>query len=54
LIGIKLTGKLNNWTSPKDVILKVASILKVSGGTGYILEYFGSGVESISCTGMGT
>lgn len=54
IIGVKLTGKLSGWTSPKDVILKVADILTVSGGTGAIIEYFGPGVESISCTGMGT
>ncbi|KAI8066324.1 aconitate hydratase [Gongronella butleri] len=54
VIGVKLTGKLNGWTSPKDVILKVAGILTVKGGTGAIVEYFGEGVDSISCTGMGT
>lgn len=54
LIGVKLTGKLNGWTSPKDVILKVAGILTVKGGTGAILEYFGPGAESLSCTGKGT
>ena len=54
LIGVKLTGKLNGWTSAKDVILKVAGILTVKGGTGYILEYFGDGALSISCTGKGT
>ncbi|MDC0923480.1 aconitate hydratase, partial [Flavobacteriaceae bacterium] len=54
LIGIKLTGKLNGWTSAKDVILKVAGILTVKGGTGHILEYFGDGAESLSCTGKGT
>lgn len=54
VIGVKLTGKLSGWTSPKDVILKVADILTVKGGTGAIIEYFGEGVESISCTGMGT
>lgn len=54
LIGVKLTGKLNGWTSPKDVILKVAGILTVKGGTGCILEYFGEGAETISCTGKGT
>ncbi|MEC7618048.1 MAG: aconitase family protein, partial [Bacteroidota bacterium] len=54
LIGIKLTGKMNGWTSPKDVILKVAGILTVKGGTGCIVEYFGEGAESISCTGKGT
>eukprot|EP00010_Vexillifera_abyssalis_P002083 CAMPEP_0201550860 /NCGR_PEP_ID=MMETSP0173_2-20130828/7140_1 /ASSEMBLY_ACC=CAM_ASM_000268 /TAXON_ID=218659 /ORGANISM="Vexillifera sp., Strain DIVA3 564/2" /LENGTH=777 /DNA_ID=CAMNT_0047960961 /DNA_START=13 /DNA_END=2346 /DNA_ORIENTATION=- len=53
-IGVKLTGKLSGWASPKDVILKVAGILTVKGGTGAIVEYFGDGVESISCTGMGT
>lgn len=54
LIGVKLTGKMNGWTSAKDVILKVAGILTVKGGTGYILEYFGEGANSISCTGKGT
>ena len=54
LIGIKLTGKLNGWTSPKDIILKVAGLLTVKGGTGCIVEYFGEGAESISCTGKGT
>lgn len=54
LIGIKLTGKLNGWTSAKDVILKVAGILTVKGGTGAIVEYFGEGVTSMSCTGKGT
>jgi aconitate hydratase len=54
LIGVKLTGKLNGWSSPKDVILKVAGILTVKGGTGYILEYFGEGARSLSCTGKGT
>lgn len=54
LIGIKLTGKLNGWTSSKDVILKVAGILTVKGGTGAIVEYFGPGAESLSCTGKGT
>ena len=49
---MKLTGKLSGWTSPKDVILKVADILTVKGGTGAIVEYFGEGVDSISCTGM--
>lgn len=53
-IGVKLTGKLNGWTSPKDVILKLAGILTVKGGTGFIVEYFGEGVEALSCTGMGT
>jgi aconitate hydratase len=54
VIGVKLTGQLNGWTSPKDVILKVAGILTVSGGTGAIIEYHGPGVTSLSCTGMGT
>ncbi|KAL0482372.1 aconitate hydratase [Acrasis kona] len=54
VIGVKLTGKLNGWTSPKDIILKVAGILTVKGGTGAIVEYFGSGLDSISCTGMAT
>ncbi len=54
LIGIKLTGKLNGWTAPKDIILKVAGILTVKGGTGAIVEYFGEGAKSISCTGKGT
>ena len=52
--GVKLTGKLHDWTSPKDIILKLAGILSVKGGTGYIVEYFGPGLESISCTGMAT
>ncbi|MBL7961812.1 aconitate hydratase, partial [bacterium] len=54
ITGVKLTGKLNGWTSPKDVILKLAGILTVKGGTGKIIEYFGPGTESISCTGKGT
>ncbi|MDT8416108.1 MAG: aconitate hydratase [Flavobacteriaceae bacterium] len=54
LIGIKLTGKLSGWTAPKDVILKVAGILTVKGGTGAIIEYFGEGAEAMSCTGKGT
>ena len=54
LIGVKLTGRLNGWTSSKDVILKVAGILTVKGGTGAIVEYFGDGAESLSCTGKGT
>ena len=54
VIGVKLTGELSGWTSPKDVILKVAGILTVKGGTGAIVEYHGPGVDSISCTGMGT
>jgi aconitate hydratase len=54
LIGVKLTGKLNGWTAPKDVILKVAGITTVEGGTGCIVEYFGEGAKSLSCTGKGT
>jgi aconitate hydratase len=54
LIGVKLTGKLNGWTSAKDVILKVAGILTVKGGTGAIVEYFGDGADSLSATGKGT
>lgn len=53
-IGVKLTGKLNGWTAAKDVILKVADILTVKGGTGAIIEYFGPGAKSMSCTGKGT
>jgi aconitate hydratase len=54
VIGVKLTGKLSAWASPKDVICKVAGILTVKGGTGAIVEYFGPGLDNISCTGMGT
>ena len=54
LIGIKLTGKLNGWAAPKDVILKVAGILTVKGGTGAVVEYFGEGAVNMSCTGKGT
>ncbi|MBQ4822633.1 aconitate hydratase [Aquimarina sp. MMG016] len=54
LIGVKLTGKLSGWTAPKDVILKVAEILTVKGGTDAIVEYFGPGATSMSCTGKGT
>jgi aconitate hydratase len=54
LIGVRLTGKLSGWTAPKDVILKVAGILTVKGGTGAIVEYFGEGARSMSCTGKGT
>jgi aconitate hydratase len=54
LIGVKLTGKLSGWASAKDVILKVAGILTVKGGTGAIVEYFGPGAENLSCTGKGT
>src|SRR5690606_40653230 len=54
LIGVHLTGELNGWSAPKDVILKVAQLLTVKGGTGAIVEYFGPGAESISCTGKAT
>ncbi|KAL2009798.1 hypothetical protein VTN00DRAFT_5605 [Thermoascus crustaceus] len=54
IIGVKLTGELSGWTAPKDVILKVAGLLTVKGGTGAIIEYHGPGVQSLSCTGMGT
>lgn len=54
LIGVKLTGELSGWTAPKDVILKVADILTVKGGTGAVIEYFGEGARSMSCTGKGT
>ncbi len=54
LIGVKLTGKLNGWTAPKDIILKVAGILTVKGGTGCIVEYFGEGTKTLSCTGKAT
>lgn len=54
VIGVKLNGQMNGWTSPKDIILKVAGILTVKGGTGAIVEYHGSGVDTLSCTGMGT
>ncbi|ARN71328.1 aconitate hydratase [Nonlabens tegetincola] len=54
LIGVRLTGKLSGWTAPKDVILKVAEILTVKGGTGAIVEYFGPGAKNLSCTGKGT
>ena len=54
LIGVKLTGELSGWTSPKDVILKLAGILTVKGGTDAIIEYFGSGADNMSCTGKGT
>ncbi len=54
LIGVKLTGRLNGWASPKDIILKVAGLLTVKGGTGYIIEYFGEGAKSLSATGKGT
>src|SRR5437660_11553239 len=54
LIGVHLAGSLSGWTAPKDIILKVAEILTVKGGTGAIVEYFGDGTESISATGKGT
>ena len=54
LIGVKLTGKISGWTAPKDVILKVAGIVSAKGGTGAIVEYFGEGATSLSCTGKGT
>lgn len=54
LTGIKLTGRLNGWTSPKDIILKLAGMLTVKGGTGSVIEYFGEGAESLSCTGKAT
>lgn len=54
VIGVRLTGKLSGWTSPKDVILKLAGMLTVKGGTGAVMEYFGDGAASISCTGKGT
>lgn len=54
ILGVKLTGQLSGWSSPKDVITKLAGILTVRGGTGYIVEYFGEGVSTLSCTGMAT
>lgn len=54
VIGVRLTGELSGWTAPKDIILKVAGILTVKGGTGAIIEYHGPGVENLSCTGMAT
>ncbi|ODQ68019.1 aconitate hydratase [Nadsonia fulvescens var. elongata DSM 6958] len=54
VIGVKLTGKLNGWATPKDIILKLAGILTVKGGTGAIVEYYGEGVDALSCTGMAT
>jgi aconitate hydratase len=54
IIGVKLTGKMSGWTSPKDIILKLAGILTVKGGTGAIIEYFGDGASTISCTGKAT
>ena len=54
IIGVRLTGKLSGWTSPKDVILKLAGILTVKGGTNAIIEYFGPGTESLSATGKAT
>lgn len=54
VFGVRLEGQLNGWTSPKDVILALAGKLTVRGGTGYIIEYHGPGVDSLSCTGMAT
>jgi aconitate hydratase len=54
ILGVHLTGKMSGWTSPKDIILKLAGILTVKGGTGYIVEYFGDGTKNISCTGKAT
>lgn len=54
VLGVKLTGKMNGWTSPKDIITHLAGVLTVRGGTGYIVEYFGEGVQHLSCTGMAT
>src|SRR5699024_9257223 len=54
IIGVRLTGQMSGWTAPKDIILKVAGLLTVKGGTGAIIEYHGPGVDSLSCTGMGT
>ncbi|KAL8711620.1 MAG: hypothetical protein Q9220_004030 [cf. Caloplaca sp. 1 TL-2023] len=54
ILGVKLEGELSGWTAPKDVIMKLAGLLTVRGGTGFIIEYFGPGVESLSCTGMAT
>lgn len=54
ILGVKLTGKLNGWSTPKDVITKLAGLLTVRGGTGYIVEYLGEGVSTLSCTGMAT
>lgn len=54
IIGVKLTGKLNGWASPKDIILKIVGLLTVKGGTGSVIEYFGEGAESLSCTGKAT
>ena len=54
IIGVRLTGQLRGWASPKDVILRLAGLLTVQGGTGHIVEYFGPGVQTLSCTGMAT
>ena len=54
ILGVKLEGKLSGWAAPKDVIMKLAGLLTVRGGTGFIIEYFGPGVETLSCTGMAT
>lgn len=54
IIGVRLTGQLKGWAAPKDVILRLAGLLTVQGGTGHIVEYFGPGVDTLSCTGMAT
>jgi homoaconitase len=54
ILGVELTGQLSGWASPKDVIMKLAGLLTVRGGTGFVIEYFGEGVQSLSCTGLGT
>lgn len=54
ILGVKLEGQLSGWTAPKDVIMKLAGLLTVRGGTGFVIEYFGSGVDTLSCTGMAT
>ena len=54
ILGVHLEGKLSGWASPKDIILKLAGQLSVRGGTGYIIEYFGEGVNTLSCTGQAT
>jgi len=54
LLGVKLEGQLSGWAAPKDIIMKLAGLLTVRGGTGFIIEYFGPGVDTLSCTGMAT
>lgn len=54
ILGVRLEGQLSGWTAPKDVIMKLAGLLTVRGGTGYVIEYFGPGLQSLSCTGMAT